>query len=171
MNVVIALCGESCVGKTAVAKLVAERLRAQIRHCGEIAKARANELRIDVRNLPDQEHKAIDRKTQTLARESQGVFVMEGRFLNRVLEGVPNVLTIRLECSDEERARRSKSKTKVASLEEIQAAKKADGGEKLHGNQARSVTDQMILNTDGLTPDQVANSVLSHLEIFLHDAT
>src|SRR5579871_6729370 len=150
MNVVIALCGESSVGKTVVAKLVAERLGAPVRHCGEMAKVRAKELGIDFRQFPKDEHEKLDRETQRLAQESQGFFVMEGRFLNQVLEGLANVLTIRLECSDEERLRRSKAKNKESTIDEIRSAKKADSGEKLHISKAGLAANQIVINTDGL---------------------
>src|SRR6267142_4762045 len=107
MNMIIALYGKSTVGKTTVSKLIGQRLSINVRHCGEIVKVRASELAINYWELPKSEHENIDIETQHLAKTLTGVVLMEGRYLDQVLNDVPNVLFIHLDCSEAESARRA----------------------------------------------------------------
>jgi cytidylate kinase len=106
MPVKIALFGKSCVGKSTVATALGKRLSMEVRHCGELIKARAQELDIEVQSLPLQEHHLIDNKTKELAENVDRDTVIDGRFLNYVLTGVPSLVLIELACEQSERDKR-----------------------------------------------------------------
>lgn len=103
---VIAIFGKSCVGKSVVAKELATALNLPVRHCGDIVKVRALELEVDVTVLPLAEHQAIDQETRELAEKSTKDIIIEGNFLDAVLDGVPEVLFVHLTCEDSARAQR-----------------------------------------------------------------
>jgi len=106
MSTVIALFGKSCVGKSEVAQKLANLLNLPVRHCGEIVKRRAGQLGVSSGELPNAEHQAIDDETIRLVVECNDGIVVEGNFLDLVLQGFPDFILIQLICEDDERAKR-----------------------------------------------------------------
>lgn len=103
---VIAIFGKSCVGKSVVATLLSKKMGIPVRHCGRIIRERARSLCISLSNLPASEHKSIDEETIAIATGHQENLIIEGNFLDAVLQGVENILFINLTCEDQERERR-----------------------------------------------------------------
>jgi cytidylate kinase len=103
---VIALYGDSCVGKTAVARRVGQLLGYEVRHCGELIKVRSAALGCTGDALPTAEHCKLDDETRQIASAASVNIVVEGSFLNSVLRERTNVALIRLICSPRERRRR-----------------------------------------------------------------
>src|SRR5437867_6186854 len=169
MKMVIGIFGESCVGKTTVAKVVAQRLNAATRHCGEIVKARAKKLGVTTAQLSADEHELIDQETRNQAlNATTQTIVVEGRFLDCVIGDMPNALLIELRCSEEERLRRAKTRTSGQDSA-LHNRNKTDSGELLHKGKVR-IPAHILLSTDGLTPKQVAEEILKRMEEFHHDA-
>jgi cytidylate kinase len=106
MSLVIALFGKSCVGKTRIAGLLANTLKIPVRHCGELVKDKARELGVASVDLPKHEHQGIDDQTRSLVLNSTSAMVVEGTYLDIVLDNIPNVVLIELICEDEERRKR-----------------------------------------------------------------
>jgi cytidylate kinase len=105
MPTVVALFGKSCVGKSEVAEKLANHLGVPVRHCGEVVKERAAQLSVSSAELSIAEHEAIDAETRTLVANTEHGIVVEGTFLDIVLQG-SSVLFIRLTCEDDVRAKR-----------------------------------------------------------------
>jgi cytidylate kinase len=106
MPTVVALFGKSCVGKSEVAEKLANHLGMPVRHCGEVVKERAAQLSVSSAELSTAEHEAIDAETRTLVANTEHGIVVEGTFLDIVLQESSNVLFIRLTCEEDVRAKR-----------------------------------------------------------------
>lgn len=104
-KLVIAVFGKTCSGKTTVSDALAEKLSIHCRHCGSVLKEEASRLGVPPMELILEVHRKIDSETRLLAeKNSDGLIVIEGTFLNYVLKGVPNVVLIELLCEDEVRS-------------------------------------------------------------------
>ncbi len=161
MNLVIGLYGESCAGKTSVAKRVARRLKIKIRHCGEIVKARAKQLGVEVEDLPKEEHRRIDQETRKLVKSADRL-IIEGRFLNQVLKGLPNVILIKLTCDRTERLRREaerKGKVQTDSQEG-----RRDRANPLYRRQTSGAEARFTIRTGKLTISEVTETVLRRIK-------
>jgi cytidylate kinase len=169
MNVVIGLVGKSGVGKTVVAEALARRLGVAVRHCGEVVKRRADELKVAFHELPKKEHYRIDAETIELARNATGLVIMEGRFLDVVLRGVPNVLLVHLTASREELLRRKEKRGRKKGLRRAGSDGGADSGELLHRRKGGK-RGTIIVNTDSLTVSGVATQILKYIQAHFHDA-
>jgi cytidylate kinase len=86
---IIAIYGPSGTGKTAISGLLAEMLGLPFRLCGEAVKGRAAMLGVPWRELPDEQHRAVDAETRIWVNRNQPCLV-EGRYLDYVL--VPSKL-------------------------------------------------------------------------------
>jgi cytidylate kinase len=100
----VAIFGLALTGKTSVAQAVSRRLHYPARHCGELVKQRAFDVGVTPLELAVSEHMAIDNDTRAWARDHIGV--VEGRFLDRVLNAHPGVILVELTCGHDERVRR-----------------------------------------------------------------
>jgi cytidylate kinase len=104
---IIAIYGRSCAGKTTVSNRVAAELKLPLRSCGHVVRDRAKALGMDVDELPDAVHRAIDEETVGWASTHQPCIV-EGRFLDKVLAAVDGpVLFIELFASNIQRKNRA----------------------------------------------------------------
>lgn len=103
---VVCICGGTCVGKTTVARTVAEAMGWGHRDCGgeivEAARVRSQPVGVVRTGV----HRAVDAETRALAMSKQAV-VVEGRYLRYVLVGLETVTIVELTCSQDERGRRS----------------------------------------------------------------
>jgi cytidylate kinase len=99
-QVVLAIYGSSCVGKSTLAAELGERWQIPVRHCGAVVKACATELGIAQESLPIDIHKTIDSETRKLAKNTKGAFVVEGAYLDLVLNEVPGVRFVHLRCNN-----------------------------------------------------------------------
>jgi cytidylate kinase len=104
---IVALFGRSGCGKTSLAEIISNELGIPVRHCGkEIWKAAAA-AGLSLSELSDETHRLVDRQSRVwCAAEGEGMRLIEGRFLDHVLAGLPDVAFVRLTAPVEERARR-----------------------------------------------------------------
>jgi cytidylate kinase len=100
----IALFGPSGVGKSTVARRLAGELSAALRQCGEAVSSKIAENGA----ITIADHRHIDETTRAFVSQRQTAVVVEGRFLDRVLEDIPGVLFVRLRCGLGERSRRAR---------------------------------------------------------------
>lgn len=158
---IIAICGASAVGKTSVAKPMAERLHCEVRHCGDAAKAEASELGVPPDALPKEAHRRIDNETRRVAQNAQDMLIIEGRFLDEVLAGVPGVLLVHLTVSEEVRKHRQAAR---GSAECADSLLRRDGiGGALCSESYAQKEDQVVsLCTDALDVNEVVESILMH---------
>ena len=103
---VIGICGRTCVGKTTVAKMIAEALGWAHRNCGKEVVEAAGRCGVAVAGLALGEHLRIDAETVGYARRSEVRMVVEGRYLRYVLAGLTAVTLVELTCGRTERIRR-----------------------------------------------------------------
>jgi chloramphenicol 3-O-phosphotransferase len=105
---IIALYGKSSCGKTTIAKALRSHFSdCEIRHCGEIVKARALDLHVQLHDLEEAEHRAIDSETCSWCEGQTGNRIVEGRYLHNVLSGLhAEVRLIEIACSDDLREQR-----------------------------------------------------------------
>jgi cytidylate kinase len=103
---IVALFGASACGKTALAELAAAELGIAVRHCGrEIANA-AVAAGHDLAAIPDHLYRALDQQTRDWCTGIKGVVLIEGRFVDRVLEGRPDAVFVHVKAGLGERSHR-----------------------------------------------------------------
>ncbi len=163
---VIAIFGPSAVGKSTVARELAELIHADVRHCGDMIRARASSLGVSPDMLSKEDHHVIDEETRRIARSSQGPLIAEGRFLRYVLTGVPKVVFVELTCAEEERRRRHSFRESAprAGLLEDQDAAGAVLQSRLFENEPRPDEGAIAVCTDGQRPREVAMRILEQIE-------
>jgi len=108
-NLKIAIYGGSGTGKTTVALELAKLLSTNvtIRHCGELIKRKSKAIGLRSPScLSIQDHKTIDEETRQFALNTPGVIILEGRYLNFVLDGIEEIFFVQLVCSSEQRTAR-----------------------------------------------------------------
>lgn len=113
---IVALFGRSGCGKTSLAEIVSSELGIPVRHCGEEIWKAAAAAGVSFSELPDETHRLVDRQSRVwCAAEGAGMRLIEGRFLDHVLAGLPDVAFVRLTASIEERARRLAERVRSSS--------------------------------------------------------
>lgn len=162
-NIVLAIYGKSCTGKSAVAPILAERHSLQVRLCGDLVRRAAADLEVDIDELTDERHQEIDLQTVDWVRNAKAWSLVEGRFLNQVLVPVASaVRLVHFEASLQARAARWQEKTSrshaVADVERLDAADDAfrERMYKEFGVLAPCVT----IDTTHSTPEECANCVM-----------
>lgn len=96
---VIALYGNTCVGKTTIASALARLLGAPVRFCGEELKRKAASFGTVPEKSPDSLYHHVDLETISWVGAGSHPKVVEGRFLDVVLEGIPGIEFFELTCS------------------------------------------------------------------------
>lgn len=158
---VIAIFGKSCVGKSVVAEELAITLKLPVRHCGDAVKSRALELGVDVAALPLTEHQAIDQETRTLAEASAEGLIIEGNFLDAVLEGIPSVLFVHLTCEDSTRTQRYIRRSNYQASEQdlnLRDASDAANWKRLY-KPPTEIIHELTIDTTNTTVDEVVIKV------------
>ena len=162
---VIAIFGKSCTGKSTVADKLGEFLNAEVRHCGEILKSRALQLRKSVSDLSSADHRLIDSQTRDWASGASVPRVVEGIFLAEVLSGLEGVVFIRLVCDTEVRERRLRERQ--GSSSSIQARDKEDDlrRQELYHEQISSplYLDLLEIDTTKRAPHEVVAEIIAHI--------
>jgi cytidylate kinase len=166
---VLAIYGPSCVGKTTLAAAISREWGVPVRHCGDMLKTRAAELGPPLRNLPLQVHEAVDEETHRLAQGASEVFVVEGRYLNLVLDGVSQVKFVRLTCDEATRTRRflTKAGGQGTSSITLHQSDQEDGHLRqiLYGNRYFTSGDWMVLDTTHSIPEELLAYLLTRITL------
>jgi|ERR1043165_689055 cytidylate kinase len=154
---IIGIFGKTCTGKSSVADVLTAQLDLSVRHCGDAIRSAAEKLGVTPVDLPSDIHKQLDSETRSLAISSAGL-IIDGTFLDYVLEGVPHVLLIQLICSDEVREQRNSLRSRSS----MTAAQRDLIDERLrqllYGQSSRAFPARVI-DTTFLTVDEVARAV------------
>lgn len=106
----IGITGESCTGKTTVANLLGRRLDLPVRHCGQQVARDPNQAAEKSPDVPWERHREVDQETRRIVSTAHGGIVVEGCFLEYVLDQTAGVFLVRLECDHAERLRRADAK-------------------------------------------------------------
>jgi cytidylate kinase len=166
VKLVLALYGPTCVGKSTLAQEIGKRLRANVRHCGQILKEKTSQLKIPFDSLPIELNRAVDAETRRFAEDADEIRVIEGRYLNIVLFGIPNVRLLRLKCSDVIRNARFSSQVGKApnklSIAEQDSFDK-DTSKILYGDSPLTQEDWIVLDTTRYSPETLTEIVLKRL--------
>lgn len=159
---ILAVFGPSAVGKTTVAKILADQLQLPIRHCGLAVHAKALEMGIAVGQVGVDLHKNIDAETlRWCDQHSLTGGIIEGRFLDYVLSGRADVLFVSLIAERTERSRRLKERIGYTpSADKILAADADDDA--FRSAMYGSATDRDLLVLD--TTEGAANLWAEKLE-------
>jgi cytidylate kinase len=156
---VVAIFGPSAVGKSTVARRVAEELGAQVRHCGEEVVrriARCGSISLDG-------HRDVDEATRRFVEERRASVVVEGRFLDRVLGQTPGVTFVRLHCDIDERARRARqARAATTPLGEDEEDAILTAALYRHSSDS-GVNIAMEIDTTGVSIERVARMIVDHL--------
>lgn len=161
----IAIYGVSTTGKTAIVSELAKLFKAQpeVRHCGELIKNRCKDIGLSSPiDLNIKEHKLIDQETIKVANSSDSILI-EGRYLNFVLDGNEHVLFINLTCDFDERVNRLKRKLNTDYCREnIESSDIEDKklSHKLYGTSQPTLKCLTTLNTTGLSITQCAEKII-----------
>jgi cytidylate kinase len=155
---VIALFGPSCVGKTTIAKELANLLSVPVRHCGEIVKRRAHEIGCDPSDLPDSIHREIDEQTRTEIISHSGTIIVEGRFLDCVLADVENANLVELTCSAEERRCRATRAGRSGDFVKLQDQHSTSLREKFYAR-IKPKSAFLSLSTESLNPSDAVKRI------------
>ncbi|SRR6266478_9443675 len=164
MSIIVGIYGPPAVGKSTVAKKVAAFIGAKVRHCGEIVKAHARELGTTLDDVPLEVHRKIDAETRQVAETTREPLILEGRFLDEVLRGIPRVLLISLECNLEERIRRHVSRGGSSISLREQDVWTEGFRRRAYSLHPNSEVTSVTISTDGLDADTVAKSVYEEIQ-------
>jgi cytidylate kinase len=94
---IVALFGRSATGKTTLAKLIGNELAAEVRHCGNALRIAATAAGSTIEDASDDVHRSVDRETlEWCERIRDGFGVLDGRFLDRVVSGRPDVTFVEI---------------------------------------------------------------------------
>ena len=165
--IVLAIYGPSCVGKSTLARELGRKLGIEVRHCGEALKVHAIEQGIALNSIPSTVHQSIDEETRRQARQACGTVVIEGRYLDFVLSGIPSVRFIRLTSDEATRKfRYSMRKNKSVRPRALQEEDEDDARmrELLYSGVTRAPEDWMSLNTTQHAPHELAATVLARIQ-------
>lgn len=169
VNIVLAIYGLSCVGKSTLATEIGRKWTVPVRHCGDVLKTRAAALGIPLGNLPLQVHAAVDEETRRLAQGASEVFVVEGRYLDLVLNGVPWVKFVRLTCDEATRMQRflTKAGGQATASITLHQRDQEDGRLRhiLYGDRCFTSADWMVLDTTHATPEELFATLLARMTL------
>ena len=168
-NIVLAIYGASCVGKTTLAKELGFRWGVPVRHCGSVLKEHANALKISLENLPAEVHRTVDAETRSLAQQTSDFLIIEGRYLDLVLAETPRVRFVRLECDEtvrEQRLRGRGNRQAPSMSRSIQQEDRYDAKlqRTLYGDAFSVAIDWMVLDTTRLAPEDLLSAVIMRVQ-------
>lgn len=168
-NIVLAIYGASCVGKTTLAKELGLRWAVPVRHCGNVLKEHANELKISLENLPAEVHWTVDVETRSLAQQTSDFLIIEGRYLDLVLAGTPRVRFVRLGCDETVREQRLRGRAHRQASSMIRLIQQEDRYDaklrrNLYGDAFSVAIDWIVLDTTYLTPEDLLSAVIVRLQ-------
>ncbi len=167
-SIVLAIYGPSSVGKSTLATELGARLQTEVRHCGDILRERATELNIPLHIIPVELHRVLDAETRRHSENPNGILVVEGRYLNIVLFGIPRVKLLRLTCDEVTREHRLlthlSNRATVATALRQRDQEDARLRQKLYGDSPQTSEDWMIFDTTHSSPERLASFILDRLQ-------
>lgn len=159
----LALVGGSCVGKTSVMRKIAELVLCQTRSCGSEVFAAAKRMDIQPNLLPLSNHIEIDNATRDFVNENFDL-VVDGRFLDTVLNRYKSLFIVKLTASDVVRAQRATSRKRDETETEIDFINNSDINDSLFRNlmykDVQPAYADLIIDTDHLSIEQVVEKIL-----------
>jgi len=167
-DMIVALFGSSCTGKTTLGRHLSEVLAVPFRSCGEAVKDRARMLGIPFQELSYHEHRVGDNATREWVGKNSPC-VVEGRYLDRVLAQVRReVILILLEASDDDRYRREEAKGRSPmTAKSLQDQAKADLAFSDHMySMGERLTPSLVLNSSDLPVETCVQRIKSLIEGF-----
>ncbi len=165
----VAIYGSSATGKTAISSEVMRLLSRHgfiLRHCGEIVKDRVKSLGLNSpSDLPMRVHNEIDDETKKVVLESPSNIIVEGRYLDYVLNGGEHILFFKLNCSYEERVSRIKKKLSLPQdqSEKLIMSSDEDDGQLiriLYASSEPVIIQLKILDTTNCSISEIANTIV-----------
>jgi hypothetical protein len=143
------------------------RLSATVRHCGKLLKERSVQAGVPLETIPIELHRSVDAETRSYAKDPNGILVIEGRYLDVVLFGIPWVKLLRLTCDEVTRQLRWETRRAISALAPESVLQRDQEDEtikyKLYGRRFTAMGDWMILNTSDRSPKELASIVLDRL--------
>lgn len=164
----IAIYGLSATGKTAIATILATALGYDIRSCGEEVKARTKTLELQSPSaLSLSAHEEIDTETRSIAFTPDVDIVIEGRYLNYVLDGHEQIIFVELACSDEVRESRIFNKT-IGTKDSITNRDDECLRHKLkfYGSSKPNLKHSILIDTTELTIEQCVQRIIEKTKDF-----
>lgn len=166
---IIALYGQSSSGKSTLAEALRQRIgNSQVRHCGELVKARAMCLAVSINDLSEEYHRAIDSETRLWSETQPVLAIVEGRYLQYVLARTnADVRVIEVLCSQAERVQRWASRTGLPfgldDLSDIDAA--CRNFTTTMYDSVAPLVPALRMDTTSAAVDECVTEILSRLEI------
>ncbi|HEV2740571.1 MAG TPA: AAA family ATPase [Candidatus Elarobacter sp.] len=157
-KVTLGLFGPTGVGKSTVARVLGDRFSLPVRHCSQALRERAASLGLELSDVPKAVHDEIDEETRCVARSVIGGLVIEGRFLDKVLYGIDNIILVRLTCLQEMRRSRILERTGVQSLEAEDRRDEELRG-MLYSYQRQDYAPTIVIDTSAISPEEVATEI------------
>lgn len=165
--IILAIYGQSSVGKSILATELGKRLGAEVRHCGEVLKEKAARLGIPLQSIPIGLHREVDAETQKLIHNYNKTLVIEGRYLDKVLKDIPRVRFIKLICNETTRKIRYLQSQSRSSVKSITLKQRDSENEhlknKLYDDSPTTSEDWIILETTFSTPEELAETILGRM--------
>jgi cytidylate kinase len=164
---IISIYGASAVGKTTVGECVATKLSWPLRSCGSEVRIAAKQLRLELQSLPLSVHREIDAKTVAWALERDPCIV-EGRFLDQVLFGIPRqVFSVKLTATEEVRLARSAHRAGTAI--EDNEVKRSDVSDQEFREKSYGMTERLpptlTIDTSKLTVVECVNQITTAIRV------
>jgi cytidylate kinase len=162
----LALTGCSGTGKTSLAEELGRRRSIVVRHCGEAVEGRAAELGLRLEELTLEHHRGIDEETVRAVAGSTWIIV-EGRFLEHVLQDTPGLWLVELTASVQVRAQRIADREHISLEAALRQLESADQARIEQQRAYREVFGRLpcspvsSLDTTRLTVEEAAQTVLA----------
>jgi len=172
-RVVLAIYGQSCVGKSTLAEELGKRWASPVRHCGNLVKTYARAAGIQAELLPLGSHRKIDTETRRIAQQSKGLLIIEGIYLDIVLRDMPHVRLLQLICADRTRElrfhERSAAASSLISTLRQRDAETAGLRRNLYGSEEIAAPAWMVLDTTTIAAAEMESPIRARLERELCD--
>jgi cytidylate kinase len=160
--VAIAIYGSSCTGKSVIAKELSDRLNAPLRQCGKIIGTELQKIGMTVSDpeaIPI--HEQVDEETRSAAKNTRRLMIIEGRFLDIVLRGVPGILFVELICNHEVRSDRMQTRDSVGDFIAVRDVNDANLVQSVYTGSHRGGTEDLRIDTTSMAVEDIVTAIVS----------
>jgi cytidylate kinase len=160
---IVALYGGTGCGKTTLARVAAGALDIPVRHCGNEIRDALEAAGSDAVLSADRIHRSVDEQTQRWCGQINGDALVDGRFLDQVLSGLPNIVFIEVVATEEVRVRRLAERLgRQVDGAEIRAADEEDDlfRRRMYSGASRAAGARMI-DTSGGSARECGENLIS----------